>query len=270
MTSGGRIEGIPVGEIRGLIHRLILFLGGPAKVEALLLTYKESLESGGHAPEYVESYLKKRHPWWETLEYFVELDHACKTISDNLTPELELLAADALMVNRMRKGMPAGVRTRLAAGLTGYKTANGTLFELSTAWRYFRLDHAISWDEGDDGPDFSVDTGSLDFDVACGSVRDVQRDNIRGCLDDASERMRGRFRPGLVACYIDGVEDLEGLESAGVLREVTGAFFADENNAHVAAVMFGTWTRAAESGVRDAAVFRNPACGYDVEGFVFL
>ncbi|MBI5695145.1 MAG: hypothetical protein HZC51_05295 [Nitrospirae bacterium] len=270
MTPGGGLEQILVGEIRGLIHRLILFLGGPAKVEALLLTYKESLESGGHAPEYVESCLKKRHPWWETLEYFVELDHACKTISDNLTPELELLAADALMVNRMRKGMPAGVRTRLAAGLTDYTTANGTLYELATAWRYFRRDHAISWGEGDDGPGFSVDTGSLDFDVACGSVRDAQQDTIRGCLDDASERMRGRFRPGLIACYIDGQAGMEGPESSGVLSAATGAFFAGEDNAHVAAVMFGTWTRAGDSGVRDAAVFRNPSCGYDVEGFDFL
>lgn len=271
------MEDIKVGEIRGLIHRLIIFLGGPAKVEDLLASYKDSPGPGGSESACRERYPENRHPWWETLEYFVELDHACKTISDNLTEDLSLLAADALMVNRMRKAMPAAVRARYAAGLSDRQTANASLFELSTAWRFFSRGHELSWREDEPGtvPAFSVSTDSIDFDVVCGSVKaggvtDVLQGGIREFLAEASERMRGQFRPGLAACLLDGLVYIGGAESACALGDVSRAFFADEVNAHIAAVMFGTWPRVASSGATDAVVFMNPSCGYDVAGYDFL
>lgn len=90
-------------EVRKFILRLINFFG-QTTIEKCLANYQKSLLSSG--PVFREYYLKTRHPWWESLEYFFELERKGKSIKKNLDPKLKRLAADGKTLSILQQNMP--------------------------------------------------------------------------------------------------------------------------------------------------------------------
>lgn len=90
-------------EVRKLILRLIDFFGTPT-IEKCIENYNKSLSSAG--PVYKEYYLKSRHPWWEPLKYFFELEYSGKSTRKNLNTGIKRLAGDGKMISILRQNMP--------------------------------------------------------------------------------------------------------------------------------------------------------------------
>ncbi|MFA4829351.1 MAG: hypothetical protein WC855_08915 [Thermodesulfovibrionales bacterium] len=92
-----------------MIIKLINFLG-TSQVEKCLQNYKKSLVSAG--PVYKQYYLNHRHPWWEALIHFFELEKAGRSIKRNLDLRLKLLAGDAKKISILQKLMPDAVKEK--------------------------------------------------------------------------------------------------------------------------------------------------------------
>jgi hypothetical protein len=72
-------------EVSGLIRKLIGFFGSDT-INQRLSKYELSLKSSG--PVYRDYYLKQRHPWWEALTRYFELDKRGKSIWKNLSSDI--------------------------------------------------------------------------------------------------------------------------------------------------------------------------------------
>lgn len=151
-------------EVRKLILRLINFLGTPT-IERCLANYNKSLLSAG--PIYKEYYLKSRHPWWESLKYFFELERTGKSIKRNLDTRLKRLAGDAQKISILQQNMPEKVKNKYKKDLVDENRAYDYLLELQIAWHYHLQGYEINWYEEDGCPEFLVKTPKFDFNVEC-------------------------------------------------------------------------------------------------------
>lgn len=87
-------------EVRKFIIRLIDFFGS-IQIEKCIKKYKESLACAG--PVYKTYYLKRRHPWWEALIYFYELESKGQSVNKHLDLKLKLLASDGRKISILQK-----------------------------------------------------------------------------------------------------------------------------------------------------------------------
>lgn len=85
-----KLTDIYENEARKYIIKLIDFFGS-IQIEKCLKKYRESLACAG--PVYIY-HLMNRHPWWEALIHFYELESAGKSVNKNLDLRLKLLAGD--------------------------------------------------------------------------------------------------------------------------------------------------------------------------------
>ncbi|BBO73859.1 hypothetical protein DSCW_12760 [Desulfosarcina widdelii] len=151
-------------EARKYILSLINFFGS-FEIEKRLNKYKKSLNYAG--PIYKRYYLKHRHPWWNSLISFYELESKGKSIKKNLDLGLKVLAADGKKISILQKMMPDSVRNKFKKDLLDDNRASDFLFELDMAWHYLLNGHGIDWYEDNNCPDFIVNTQDFDFNVEC-------------------------------------------------------------------------------------------------------
>jgi len=156
-------------EVRNLVTRLLDFLG-PREVRKRLGKYERSLATAG--PIFRDYYLKSRHPWWEGLRRYFELDRAAKSIRRHLTPEIETLAVGAKKVTELARLMPDPVKTKYKTNLLENDTAHAHLFELDVAWHFFTKGYSILWCEGHVGKhcEFIVEADGFKCGVECKRV----------------------------------------------------------------------------------------------------
>jgi hypothetical protein len=96
-------------QVSGLVEKLIAFCG-PSKIEQSISKYHHSLSCSG--PINKEYYLKTRHPWWDSLSTYSEIEKSGKSIENHLTPGLQRLTRDAQMLCDLSVKMPVKVREK--------------------------------------------------------------------------------------------------------------------------------------------------------------
>lgn len=156
-------------EVPNLIRKLRRFLD-PKSVDNVLDKYRLSLESSGQI--YADFYLSKRHPWWNAIIYFNELDKLGKSIRKNLTDEIVSLASDAKKITTLQKIMPEDIKNKYRQNLLSERNCRGFLFEIDIAWHYFLKQYRIEWYKSntDNHPEFRILSPQLDFDVECKTI----------------------------------------------------------------------------------------------------
>jgi hypothetical protein len=151
-------------EAARLIRKLIEFLG-TSNIERCLAGYEKSLSCAG--PIYREYYLKSRHPWWEALKTFFELERKGRSVKRNLDSKLKRLAGDAHKLSILQKNMPEKIRSKFKRDLVDENRAYDYLFELQIAWHCHLQGYGINWYEEDGCPEFLVKTPQVNFNVEC-------------------------------------------------------------------------------------------------------
>lgn len=181
-------------EIPNLVNKLIRFIGRE-EINKCLDRYSKSLQLSG--PVFSESYLKKRHPWWNAFVEYFKLEKAGKSIKKNLTTEIKSLACDAKKISVLQKLMPESVRQKYRKDLIDDKNAYAYLFEIQIAWHYYLKEYKILWHENDSTPhsEFLVKTPDFEFNVECKRIS-----------TDASRRIRRRDFYRLAEKFIPCVE----------------------------------------------------------------
>ena len=153
-------------EVSALVNRLITFLGR-REIENCLRRYQTSLKYSG--PIFGDYYIKTRHPWWEALTHYFDLEKRGKSIRKNLTSELKLLAGDAKKITTIQRLMPGSVRRKYIRDFTDDNRAYDYFFEIHVAWHFFLKDYKIQWYENNSEhhSEFLVQSPQLDFNVEC-------------------------------------------------------------------------------------------------------
>jgi hypothetical protein len=195
-------------EVSGLIRKLIGFFGSDT-IDQCLSKYELSLKSSG--PVYREYYLKQRHPWWEALTRYIELEKRGKSIWKNLSNDIKLLAADAKKLSILQKTMPVSVRNKFRRDLMDDDNASAYLLEIKIAWHYFLKGHEITWyeDSGKGIPEFSVRTPEFDFDIECKRItadaaRKIRRRDFYRLAEKLIQRIEKRGLSGAIdICLIE-------------------------------------------------------------------
>jgi hypothetical protein len=162
-------------EVPNLVNKLIRFIG-QNRLERCLDKYTSSLQSSGKV--FREYYLKTRHPWWEAfLEYFA-LEKSGKSIKNNLTANIKILAGNAKTISVLQGLMPEKIREKYKKDLIDNNRAYDYLFEIQIAWHFFLKDCEIIWHEDDSKShsEFLVKDSDLEFNVECKRISvDISR-----------------------------------------------------------------------------------------------
>ena len=167
MPKNDYIKTIHPSEIRKIIRLLITFLG-QSTIENCIATYNKSLRFSG--PTFREYYLKKRHPWWEALNTFLELERSGKSVQKHITDDLKRCCRDGKIITTLQKSMPEKVRKKFKKDLIDENRARDYLFELQIAWHYYQNGFEIIWYEEEGCPEFLVKTSNFDLNVECKRV----------------------------------------------------------------------------------------------------
>ena len=188
-------------QARGIIKKLISFFG-TSNIEKALKKYDLALNSAG--PIYRDYYIKTRHPWFEFIKRFYELDKKGKSIKNHIDINLKRLAGDAKKLSILQRNMPQNVRNKFKQDLLDENRAVDFLFELHIAWHYYLKGYEIEWYEEENCPEFLVKTPKLQFNVECKRVsvdiarkiwrkdfyrfaeiflNDIKDENVQGSID---------------------------------------------------------------------------------------
>lgn len=168
MSAYSKIQSMPPiiydTQARNLIQKLIKFFGFEV-IEKRLKKYQNSLVYSG--PISREYYLKNRHPWWEALTLFFEIEKSGKSLRKHLSPSLKRLIRDALMISELQRDIPLKVKSKFKKDLLDDDNASAYLFELHTGWHFSRRGFEVIWYQEDGKPEFCVKTQTFSFDVEC-------------------------------------------------------------------------------------------------------
>jgi hypothetical protein len=167
MAQENYIKTIHPSEIRKIIRQLIKFLG-QSTIENCIANYNKSLLSSG--PTFREYYLKTRHPWWEALNIFFELERSGKSVQKHITEDLKRCCRDGKIITTLQKTMPEKVRNKYKKDLIDKNRARDYLFELSIAWHFYQNGFEIKWYAEEGCPEFLVKTSNFDLNVECKRV----------------------------------------------------------------------------------------------------
>jgi hypothetical protein len=163
-------------QVRGLIKRLIAFLGN-STIENCIRKYRQSLGCSG--PIFKEYYLKTRHPWWEPLSLFFDIEDSGKSLKNHLTSALKRLTRDAYMISDLQGKMPIKVREKFKRDLVDDNNASAYLLELHIGWHFHRRGFKVSWYEEDGKPEYCITTPGFAFDVECKRISNDAFKKIR-------------------------------------------------------------------------------------------
>ena len=101
-------------------------------------------------------------------------------------------------------------------------------------------------------------------------------DGIRDRISKAAKTQLDESKPGLIACFLEGVDDLKELATDSGLQIMTNLLLAKASFSHVAAITYSSETlveRSAKSEkfFNQGLIFRNPCCTYEkAKDFQFL
>lgn len=188
-------------EVSNLIRKLIGFLG-QNEVERALERYRASLKSSTLI--YGQYHLKNRHPWWNAITIYFGMERTGRSIKNNLTPELKVLAGDAKKLSVVQRTMPESVKQKFAKDLLDDKRAYDYFFEIEMAWHFMMQGCEIFWHEAR-GPhsEFLAVCGSVEFNVECKRIsmdasRRVRRQDFYRLADKIIPHVRKQGYSGTI------------------------------------------------------------------------
>ncbi len=202
MATDSYIQTVYPSEIRPIILHLIRFLG-ETTVEKCIANYEKSLASSG--PTFREFYLKSRHPWWETLNTFFELERSGKSIQKHITNDLKRCCRDGKLITTLQKTMPEKVRNKFKKDLIDENRARDYLFELQIAWHFYQNGFEIKWYEEEKRPEFLVKTSNFDLNVEC---KRVSLDASRKIRRKDFYRLADKLLPKIEKHHMQGKIDI--------------------------------------------------------------
>ena len=188
-------------EASNLIRKLINFLG-QNEVEKALDRYQASLKSSTLI--YGQYYLKHRHPWWNALMTYFGIEKSGKSIKNNLTPELKMLAGDAKRLSVVQRTMPESMKQKFARDLADDKRAYDYFFEIEMAWHFIMQGCEILWHEATvPHSEFLAVCGSFEFNVECKRIsmdasRRVRRQDFYRLADKIIPAVRKQGYSGTI------------------------------------------------------------------------
>ena len=202
MAKKDYIKTIYPTEYRKIIRLLIQFLG-QSTVESCIANYNKSLRSSG--PTFREYYLKTRHPWWETLKTFLELERSGKSVHKHITNDLKRCCKDGKIITTLQKSMPEKVRNKFKKDLIDENRARDYLFELYIAWHYHQNDFEIIWYEEKNCPEILVKTPNFDLNVEC---KRISLDASRKIRRKDFYRLADTLLLKIENCHLQGTIDI--------------------------------------------------------------
>jgi len=93
--------------------------------------------------------------------------------------------------------------------------------------------------------------------------------NLRNTISEAAKNQLSGKIPGLIICFLEGFDDLRGLEKGSALQDMCHSLFLKEGLSHVAAICYSSESNIVKrAGVDErhfnqALTFRNPNCKYE-------
>lgn len=153
-------------EVPNLVNKLIRFIGH-TEIEKCLHRYERALQSSG--PIFREYYIRSRHPWWEALLEYFNLERSGKSIRKNLTNRLKILAGDAKRISVLQRFMPERIKEKYKRDLIDDNQAFSYLFEIQIAWHFILKGCEIEWhdDDSTSHSEFLVKEPEFEFNVEC-------------------------------------------------------------------------------------------------------
>lgn len=100
-------------------------------------------------------------------------------------------------------------------------------------------------------------------------------DGIKTRIEEATAKQLDHSKPGLIACFVEDVNDLSSLAKESSLQLMSSYVLSKPENSHVAAVLYRSeeWVTdelTAERSSFQTLIFRNPQCEFEeVKGFSF-
>lgn len=150
-----------------IIRRLINFFGSAA-IDKALAKYEMALQTSG--PILATYYTPYRHPWWDSLRKYLEMEKSGRSSWKHMTGHLERsMVGDAYKIGVLQAKMPTSVKDKFRKDLVDDNNARAYLFEIQMASHYYQYGYEISWyeDDGNPRPEFKVTADDFEFDVEC-------------------------------------------------------------------------------------------------------
>jgi len=162
---------IAVDEIPSLIDNLLNYFG-QKKIKTSLQKYRKSLEYAKSSPLYKEYFLKNRHPWWEAIIQFNKLRKSQIQLRKPIPLSIELLAYDAKKILTLKKTMSKKVQQRYISAFFDDNSAKNYLFEIETAWIFYKKGWQIIWPEEPNKrkPEFIAQKDGVKIQVECKKI----------------------------------------------------------------------------------------------------
>jgi len=91
---------------------------------------------------------------------------------------------------------------------------------------------------------------------------------IRDRISQASKLQLDKSKPGFIACYLEGIDDLTEVATDSGLQLMSSLLLEKESFAHIAAISYSAETRIEESGMAErfynqGLIYRNPTCMFE-------
>jgi hypothetical protein len=101
-------------------------------------------------------------------------------------------------------------------------------------------------------------------------------DGIRDRISKAAKSQLDKSKPGLLACYLEGIDDLTEVANDSGLQVMSSLLLEKESFAHIAAICYSAETRIEKSGIAErfynqGLIYQNPTCMFEqARDFPFL
>ena len=103
------------------------------------------------------------------LLIYLQLEKQGKSIKNNLTIDMKLLAGYGLKISTLQKYMPKKIKEEYKNNFIDDDNAKNYLFEIEIAWHFYAKGCKIEWHDDDSAThsEFLVTTPIFDFNVEC-------------------------------------------------------------------------------------------------------
>lgn len=92
--------------------------------------------------------------------------------------------------------------------------------------------------------------------------------NLRNTISDAAKSQLSGTMPGFIICFLEGLDDLRGLEKGSALQDMCHYLFLKKELSHMVAISFSSESHIVkragdERHFNQSLTFRNPNCRYE-------
>jgi len=197
---------------------------GESKIKRFVQRYKRSLSLSKYV--YSEYYLKKLHPWSEAL---LKLNKKIDLLKDK---DVVRFLTDIKMIKILENIIPHNLMIKYKRDLLDTENAVNFLFELQTAWQYYKNDFEIQWYIEDNKPEFEVRKNDILFDVECKRInvdkqRQIKRSTFYRFIDCLLPLVKQDGLSGKIELKFKGNIPKTDKELKNICKQMSGLILKD-------------------------------------------